>query len=57
MNLKVILLIMRLTVTILSISNAVNANNDSGMIWWIVAAVCWGACSVLDILDIVNSRT
>lgn len=49
---EVVLLVLHLVTTILSVVNAVNADSNIGLICWIIAAVCWGACSVLDIVKL-----
>ena len=48
---EVVLFILHLICTIMSTVNAAIANNNVSMILWIVAAVCWGVCCVLDIVE------
>lgn len=48
----IVLFVLHLVTTILSVVNAVNANNNVSLICWIIGAVCWGACSVLDIVGL-----
>ena len=45
----IVLLVLHLVTTILSVINAVNANSNVSLIFWIIAYVFWGACIALDI--------
>lgn len=51
-KIDVVLLILHLVTTILSVVNAVNANDNVSLICWIIAAICWGSCTVLDIIKL-----
>lgn len=51
---NIALLVLHLVTANLSVVNAVNADNNVGLVCWIIAAVCWGVCSVLDIVELSN---
>lgn len=53
---KVILLFMHLLLVGLTTVNAVsaaNADNNTSMILWIICAVCWGLCSIFDVIGLI----
>jgi hypothetical protein len=51
---KVVLLFMHLLLMGLTTINAVNADNNTNMILWIICAVCWGLCSVIDVVNLTR---